>query len=57
MTRVLVWTTVLVGFSFSLGRFVHFERVAQLRNVYVEMVEELRDEYDPLLVFVRGQAV
>lgn len=56
MTRALVYATIVTGLVFSLGRFAHFQRIAQTRNLYVEMVKDLRDEYGPLLVFVRGPA-
>ena len=53
MTRVLIWVTVIVGFVFSLGRIVRFQQTAQTRNAYIEVVQDLRDEYGPLLVYVR----
>ena len=56
MTRTLIYATIVAGLVFSLGRFAHFQRVAQTRNLYVELVKDLRDEHGPLLVFIRSPA-
>ena len=56
MTRTLIWATVLLGACVSTGQLIQLEHNLETRRPYIEMVEEVRKENGPLLVFVEEAA-
>ena len=56
MTRTLIWATVFLGACMSAGRLIQLEHHFETRRPYIEMVEEVRKENGPLLVFVEEAA-
>ena len=53
ITRTLVWTTVLLGASFSMGEIFQLHSNVETKRPYIEMIERAREERGPLLVFVQ----
>ena len=49
-------TTVFLGACISAGRLIQLEHNLKTRRPYIEMVEEIRREKGPLLVFVEEAA-
>ncbi|MAJ61972.1 MAG: hypothetical protein CBC48_19840 [bacterium TMED88] len=53
ITRTLIWTTVLLGASVSIGQIFQLQGNFETKRTYIEMVERVREERGPLLVFVQ----
>ena len=52
ITRILIWTTILLGVSTDLSRLKALQVQHQGRATTFEIVESMRAEHGPLLVFV-----
>jgi len=53
ITRTLVWATVWLGASFSIGEIFQLQSNIETKRPYIEMIERAREERGPLLVFVQ----
>ena len=52
ITRILIWTTILLGLSTDLSRLKALQGQHQVRATTFETVQSMRAEHGPLLIFV-----
>ena len=54
-TRTLIWATIFLGASMSVGEVIELRDNVETKRPYIEMIERIREERGPLLVFVQEE--